>query len=94
MAFILSEYDDIWPVRMSPNSHHAASARSARSVQGMHDETTPPVHEIEVESDVLEDRHVVRCSCGWEQATSGWMLESSQDEVRRLVAAHLAQAST
>jgi hypothetical protein len=54
------------------------------------DENTQPVHEIEVEADALEDRHVARCSCGWEQAASGWMLESPQQEVLRLVASHLA----
>jgi hypothetical protein len=59
----------------------------------MHDGITPQVHQIEVESDELQDLHVVRCSCGWEQMTSGWMLESSQQEVRRLAAAHLARAA-
>lgn len=50
-------------------------------------------HHIEVESGPGDDRQVVRCSCGWEQSTGGWMLESSEEEVRRLIAAHLANVA-
>jgi hypothetical protein len=56
----------------------------------MNGRITPSVHEIDVQSDAADGRQVVRCSCGWEQSTSGWMLESAQDEIRRLVAGHLA----
>jgi hypothetical protein len=59
----------------------------------MDGETTQWVHQTDVESDVTEGRLVVRCSCGWEQSASGWMLESSQEEIRRLVAEHLAEVS-
>jgi hypothetical protein len=48
-------------------------------------------HHIAIEPAATADRRlVVRCTCGWMQAASGWMLESSADEVRRLVAEHLA----
>ncbi len=58
--------------------------------QGMNHKVSSAMHLIEVESEPGDDRQVVRCSCGWEQSTGGWMLESSEDEVRRLIAAHLA----
>lgn len=55
----------------------------------MHGEITQS-HEIEIDADEAQGRQIVRCSCGWEQSTSGWMLESSQQEINRLVAEHLA----
>jgi hypothetical protein len=47
-------------------------------------------HHIEVEYGSSGVRHVVRCSCGWEQSAGGWMLESAPDEIRRLIAEHMA----
>jgi hypothetical protein len=48
-------------------------------------------HHIEIDAVATADQQlVVRCTCGWTQSASGWMLESSADEVRRLVAEHLA----
>lgn len=59
----------------------------------MNNNVSSTAHCIEVESAAADDRQVVRCSCGWEQSTGGWMLESSDEEVRRLIAAHLASVA-
>jgi hypothetical protein len=50
-------------------------------------------HRVEFHSGAAEGGLVARCSCGWEQATHGWMLESAEEEVRRLATGHLAEAA-
>jgi hypothetical protein len=50
-------------------------------------------HLVQFQPEAADDWLLARCSCGWEQATRGWMLESAQEEIQRLASDHLADVA-